>query len=123
MNKNKDVFLYHPTCTDSDGVDFASLLIRMEALVGDGLTVESRGVRSVLRISSTGSIWIISLQNLSNDDLPKIANDSDGKDERGLSIPDGKSLSYKNYFIFRAFLMENLCLIKITSSLIPKMVY
>lgn len=98
-SKSKNVFLYHPLCIGDDGISFAEVIDNMLRL-GSDFNVTARGVKSVLGISASDDWIIISLQNLSNDDLPKIANDDDGKDEKEIDIPEGKSLSYRNCFVF-----------------------
>lgn len=100
MRKPRDVFLYHSACNHSDGLTFDVIVERIAELDTSKRSVVVRGVRSVLCIESTDDFWILSLQNLSNDDLPKVANDDDGGDEQNLDVPQGKAMSYKNCFVF-----------------------
>lgn len=100
-SKTKHIDFYHPTL-NSDTYNFSFLLRTLIDKYGsDGKTVPiADGENLVVSARTTDGMIIICAQALKSDELPKVANESDGKDERNLEVPSGKSLSYKNIFIY-----------------------
>lgn len=101
--KKRTVFLYHPVLEKvSDDINFGSMLENLR-LIGRGVFVigdDNSTERHVVRIGGDGNKYLISIQKLKTEDLPKVANSNDGSNETDLTIPDGTALSFKNVFAY-----------------------
>lgn len=99
--KQHDAFLYHPTLSGYDGSPcelFGELLSNPNTFPH---VITDRGGKFVLNLERRSEdIWLITVQALKSDEFPKMADDSDGRNEEDLTLPSGKSLSYKNIFIY-----------------------
>lgn len=97
--KTKNIYFYRPTLKKDDYVfsDLLNVVIRQGT---NGKIVAISEERVVINAHQNGELIIISVQYLKSDELPKVANESDGKDEQNLEVPKGKSLSYKNVFVY-----------------------
>lgn len=105
MQREKKVFIYHPNILGvrlgDDG--FAGVLNHLCSSQNGIFSIdpdEQCSSRVILHIEHDGGNYAISLQKLKEEDLPKIANASDGSNEVDLAMPDGTALSFKNLFIY-----------------------
>lgn len=99
LSKTKNFYFYRPIL-NRDGYIFSDLL---NAVIGQGMNgkvVTIGEERMVVNACRSGEFTVIYVQYLKSDELPKVANESDGKDEQNLEVPQGKSLSYKNVFAY-----------------------
>lgn len=97
MRKIKQVRLYHPQIMNIDNGSFDEILNRASS--GERIDLTNNSL--IIKATRDGELWIITIQNLKNDELPKVADSANGEDEQNLDIPDGKALSYKNIFVYR----------------------
>lgn len=98
-SKTKNFYFYRPTL-NRDNYTFPDLLNAVIEQGTNGKIVTIGEERMVVNAYRNGEPAIICVQYLKSDELPKVANESDGKDEQNLEVPQGKSLSYKNIFAY-----------------------
>lgn len=97
MKKMKQVRLYHPQLMEAENGTIEDVLRR--ATNGEVIKLDDN--RLILKTRQDEELWVITLQDLKNDELPKVADSANGEGEQNLDIPDGKALSYKNIFVYR----------------------
>lgn len=98
-SKTKNFYFYRPTL-NRDNYTFPDLLNAVIEQGTNGKIVTIGEERMVVNAYRNGELAVICVQYLKSDELPKVANESDGKDEQNLEVPQGKSLSYKNIFAY-----------------------
>lgn len=96
----RNAFVYHPTVVSEEGINFEDIL----RSIGEydepiQINVDSHTNYS-LKIAERDGFFVLSLQRLSNGNLPFVANMADGSDEKQLEIGDNEGLSFKNIFVF-----------------------
>lgn len=99
VSKTKNFYFYHPTL-NKDDYTFSDLLNFIIEQGTNGKIVTIGEERMIVNAYHNGKFVVIYVQYLKSDELPKVANESDGKDEQNLKVPQGKSLSYKNVFAY-----------------------
>lgn len=101
MMKRRSVVLYHPATVGCQ-VNFEQVLDELSALRKQQMIVLGPDNESkyVVTIKTLLNKYVIIVQKLKIDDLPRIAQEADGQKEAPLVIPEGMSLSFKNIFIF-----------------------
>lgn len=99
ISKTKNFYFYRPTL-NKDDYTFSDLLnvVIKQGVNGEIVTIGEE--RMIVNAYRNGKFVVIYVQYLKSDELPKVANESDGKDEQNLEVPQGKSLSYKNVFVY-----------------------
>lgn len=104
MQKEKKVFVYHPSITGvSIPVDFGVVLGQLCSSRGGVFVVDRddhNDNKIILRILRDAHNYVISVQKLKEEDLPKVASVNDGSNEVNLTMPEGTALSFKNLFIY-----------------------
>ena len=99
ISKTKNFHFYRPIL-NSDNYTFSDLLNVVIEQGANGKIVTISEERMIVNAYRNDELTVIYVQYLKSDELPKVANESDGKDEQNLEVPQGKSLSYKNVFAY-----------------------
>ena len=95
----KIVNFYHPVLSSNFSLYFSDILKEISEKGSIDIKA-SENDHFIVVVSTYNEFFVITIQNLKNDELPKVANSINGKDEQDLTIPQGKSLSYKNIFVY-----------------------
>lgn len=100
----KNLFFNHVVITGNNDVcyapSFLDVLEFISKLPCNERILTFGNVRTKCSVEHRSYYWVITLQNLKNDELPRIADAEDGNNERNLNMPDGGALSYKNVFVY-----------------------
>ncbi len=99
VSKTKNFYFYRPTL-NKDDYAFSDILNVVVEQGANGKIVTISEERMIVNAYRDSKLIVIYVQYLKSDELPKVANESDGKDEQNLEVPQGKSLSYKNVFVY-----------------------
>lgn len=95
----KIVNFYYPVLPSDSSIYFFDILSKIAEKGSIDIKAPDNN-HFIITASVYNGLFAITIQNLKNDELPKVANSTDGEDEQDLTIPQGKSLSYKNIFIY-----------------------
>ncbi len=100
MAKERNVFVYHPTIVSDENLEFKDILLSIgESADPFRFELDNHTYYS-LKIENCSNLIIITLQMLTDKDLPYIANMSDGGNEKQIEIGEDEALSYKNIFVY-----------------------
>ena len=97
----KKVVLYHLTLESDIFDNFSDVLERISQENETDRRIVIKPDNFIVKVSQKDNErFLITIQRLTDEDLPKMADGDNGENEEELSIPDGKKLSYKNVFIY-----------------------